>query len=239
MPNKNETHKMHRSRMRERIISSGSENLCDHELLEVLLYYSIPRKDTNALAHALIDHFGSIDKLFRASETELVSVSGIGEYSAVLLKTVFELHSRLNTASAKDKVFGTFEEIGEYFVKLFAGCDVEKCVLILFDKKGRIDRKVVISEGTADVAPVKMKKIIASSVSASAVSAALAHNHPSGVLLPSFQDKNITLETDELLRSLEIRFIDHYIVASDNYIGVKRYCYGVTDSYSQLTEKDL
>ena len=143
MPNRNETHKMHRSRMRERIISSGSENLCDHELLEVLLYYSIPRKDTNALAHALIDHFGSIDKLFRASETELVSVPGIGEYSAVLLKTVFELHSRLNTASAKDKVFGTFEEIGEYFVKLFAGCDVEKCVLILFDKKGRIDRKVV------------------------------------------------------------------------------------------------
>lgn len=89
MPNKNETHKMHRSRMRERIISSGSESLCDHELLEVLLYYSIPRKDTNALAHALIDHFGSIDKLFVPRRRNWCLYPGIGEYSAVLLKTVF------------------------------------------------------------------------------------------------------------------------------------------------------
>ena len=100
-------------------------------------------------------------------------------------------------------------------------------MLILFDKKGRIDRSVVISEGTQELAPVKTKKIVASAVSSSAVYAALAHNHPSGTLAASYEDKSVTLEVGELLGSLDIRLIDHYIIADGNYIGVKHNCFEI------------
>lgn len=225
--NSTHPHALHRSRMRERFLSAGAENLQDHELLELLLYYAIPRRDTNPVAHELLARFGSLDKLFSASVAELTQVGGIGENAAVLIKTVFECHRRINTACDPNETFHSFEQIGEYLVKLYTGVETERLMLILFDKKGRIDRSVVISEGTQELAPVKTKKIVASAVSSSAVYAALVHNHPSGTLAASYEDKSVTLEVGELLGSLDIRLIDHYIIADGNYIGVKHNCFEI------------
>ena len=88
-PHKATPHAFHRARMRTRFLQAGAETLADHELLELLLYYAVPRRDTNATAHELLEHFGTFDKLFAASVSELTQVSGIGENAAVLLKTVF------------------------------------------------------------------------------------------------------------------------------------------------------
>ena len=140
-------------------------------------------------------------------------------------------------------MFHTFEQIGDYLVKLYAGIQSERLMLLLFDKKGRLDRRVVISDGTHDAAPVKTKKIVASAVSSSAAYAVLAHNHPSGTLAASYEDKRATVEVGELLSSLDIRLIDHYILADGNYIGVKRSCFHATDgkgiANTDIFEKDL
>ena len=226
-PTNKNPHEKHRSRVRTRVTEYGAATLCDHELLELLLYYAIPRRDTNTLAHTLLDRFGSLDKLFGASVPELTQVPGVGEYTAVLIAAVFECCKRLNRGSSAGRTFHTFEQIGDYLLTLYAGCETEKLTLLLFDKKGRIDRTVVISEGTAELAPVKTKKIVGCAVSTSAVSAALAHNHPSGALAPSYEDKSVTVEVDDLLCSLNIRLIDHYIIADGRYIGVKRHGYGM------------
>ena len=219
---KSNLHQGHRSRMREKLMASNAQQtLCDHELLEILLYYAIPQKDTNPLAHELLAYFGSLDKLFQANTAELMQIGGVGERTAALIKTVFHLHERLNFAVPDEPILQTFEEIGSYFVKLFGRCDSEKSVLLLFDKKGRIDRSVILSEGLGDLAPIKMKKLVASSVSSSAVSAALAHNHPGGTLVASYEDKSATLLAEELLRSLGIRLIEHYIITDGRYFGIK------------------
>lgn len=240
--NSNQLHNLHRSRMRAKICTYGTGMLCDHELLEILLFYAIPRRDTNALAHRLLERFCSLDKLFQASIPELQHVCGIGENAAVLMKAVFELHLRLNRSAAEPPVLQTFDEIGSYLLKLYANCDTERLMLFLFDKQGHIERKDVIAEGTAELAAVNMKKILACSVSASAVSAVLAHNHPSGMLQPSYEDKRLTLEVDELLRSLDIRLIDHFILTRDRYLGIKRHCYGMSgesDAGMPFSEKSL
>ncbi len=242
-PHKATPHAFHRTRMRTRFLQAGAETLADHELLELLLYYAVPRRDTNATAHELLEHFGTFDKLFAASVSELTQVSGIGENVAVLLKTVFECYRRLTALPETETVFHTFEQIGDYLVKLYAGIQSERLMLLLFDKKGRLDRRVVISDGTHDAAPVKTKKIVASAVSSSAAYAVLAHNHPSGTLAASYEDKRATVEVGELLSSLDIRLIDHYILADGNYIGVKRSCFHATDgkgiANTDIFEKDL
>ena len=120
-PRQTAPHALHRTRMRTRFLQAGAETFADHELLELLLYYAIPRRDTNATAHALLEHFGSFDKLFAASVAELTQVGGIGENAAVLLKTVFECYRRLTVLPENETVFHTFEQIGDYLVKLYAG----------------------------------------------------------------------------------------------------------------------
>lgn len=215
-------HEMHRSRMRTRFCTTGAESLQDHELLEVLLYYALPRRDTNALAHEMLKRFGRLDKLFNASLEELIQINGIGERTAILLKTVFECHRRIENTVGPEQELQLYDQIGEYLVKMYTGIQVEQMILLILDKKGHIVRTIQISEGTLDMVAVNKRKIVSSSLSASATFVVLAHNHPSGILVPSFEDKSITMELDELLKTLDIVLLDHFIIADGRYLGIKR-----------------
>ena len=145
---------------------------------------------------------------------------------------------RISSACDPNETFHSFEQIGDYLVKLYTGVETERLMLLLLDKKGRIDRSVVISDGTDDLAPVKTKKIVASAVSSSATYAVLAHNHPSGTLAASYEDKSMTVEVGELLGSLAVRLIDHYIIADGKYIGIKRNCFEI-GSRDKLNVPDI
>lgn len=215
-------HEMHRSRMRTRFCTTGADSLQDHELLEVLLYYALPRRDTNALAHEMLKRFGRLDKLFNASLEELIQINGIGERTAILLKTVFECHRRIENTVGPEQELQLYDQIGEYLVKMYTGTQVEQMILLILDKKGHIVRTIQISEGTLDMVAVNKRKIVSCSLSASATFVVLAHNHPSGILVPSFEDKSITMELDELLKTLDIVLLDHFIIADGRYLGIKR-----------------
>ncbi len=216
-------HANHRERVRSKVVKYGMQQFHDHEVLELLLFYAIPRVDTNPLAHALLERFGSIDRLFSASIHELVAVPGVGEKVAVLLKTVFEVHNRINRAVPDNMIFKTFDDVGQYFAKQYHGCDTEKALLLLMDKRGGFKRLVDVSDGDDSCAPLRVRDIMTQALSESASVVALAHNHPSGVLVPSYDDKCVTAELENVLLSLQMRFIDHFIVYGDSYIGVKQY----------------
>ncbi|MBP5245846.1 MAG: hypothetical protein K6D98_03040 [Clostridiales bacterium] len=214
-------HKNHRARMREKFVLSGGNAMPDHELLEIVLFGCIPRQNTNAVSHALLEKFGSLSGVFSSSVQELKTVKGIGDNAAVYLKTFAEINKRLSCEVKSTDAFLTYDEIGAYFTKLFRYETVEKLYLLLFDKKGKIVKKVLVAEGDVSQAQTNMKVIIENSVSRRAYSAAIAHNHPSGILHPSIEDRTLTVIVEQQLSLLGIHFIDHYIIADGKYEGIK------------------
>ncbi len=213
-------HKNHRNRVRAKFKNCGGAAFHDHELLEMMLFYSIPRGDTNETAHRLLERFGTLEKITSASIAELKMVDGVGEKSAIYLKMLFEYHYRVLTQVGKGQTFTTYEEIGDYFLKLFTHISVETMMVILFDKKGRITRTLSVATGDFVGARVDMKALISSAISESAHAVAVAHNHPSGVLSPSLDDRYITARIDDIMRNIDVKFIEHYIVSENGYIGV-------------------
>lgn len=214
-------HAQHRERLRNRYLNSDQQGFADHELLELLLFYSIPRRNTNDIAHELLNKFGSLEKVMSARVEELIQVDGIGMNSAILIKTVFDMHNRVLKNFDKSETFVTYEQIGDYFLKFFKHINVETMILLLFDRKGRIHRTVTVASGDCTSAVVDMKTMLSSLISVSAYSAAIAHNHPNGCLEFSFDDKFATIQIEEIFKTMGIKFIDHYVIAENKYLGIK------------------
>ena len=212
-------HAKHRERMRKRYLATGENGFQDHELLELILFYTIPRKDTNEIAHRLLHRFQTLEGVFSASIDELTQVVDIGPQSAIFIKTVFDMHNRLLRDDERT-TYTTYEEIGEMLLKKYKHIEVETLVLFLFDKKGRINREAIISVGNSDEAMLNMKNIVAVSASQGAYFAVVAHNHPSGNPKSSFDDKVSTLQIKEALENLNIKLKEHYVIADGVYTGV-------------------
>ena len=214
-------HVGHRARMRNRFENTRGKDFQDHELLEMLLFYAIPRGNTNDTAHLLLQKFGSLEGVLSSSIEELSMVKGIGRNSAILIKTAFELHIRMLCDTGKDETYTTYDEIGEYLLKLFLHIREETVILLLFNKKGKIIKTTTLATGDGDRAPIDMKKLVTVSAMVGASSAVIAHNHPSGRAEPSFDDRVVTLQVEEILRSLGIKLVEQYIIAEGIYSGVK------------------
>lgn len=188
----------------------------DHELLELALYYSIPRCDTNATAHMLMNRFGSLRGVFSASEAELCAVDGIGENSALLIRVIAEIISRvkLNDCNTK-KLLSSDRELEKFVSALFFSTPVEETHVILFDKKDRFISSECIGKGDAIGSPVNLRKLINVAKEKNASSIILAHNHINGLPLPSERDEEVTRTIAMALESNNINFIEHYVVAND------------------------
>lgn len=219
--NTKNVHAGHRERMRDRFEGSRGKGFEDHELLEMLLFYAIPRGNTNDIAHMLLQKFGSLEGVMSSSLEELSMIKGIGKNSAILIKIAFELHMRMLCDTGKDETYTTYDEIGEYLLKLFLHIRVETVILLLFNKKGKIIKTATLATGNGDRASIDMKELVTVSATGGASSAVIAHNHPSGRAEPSFDDRVVTLQVEEILRSLEIKLVEHYVIADGVYSGVK------------------
>ena len=212
-------HAKHRERMRKRYLATGENGFQDHELLELILFYAIPRKDTNEIAHRLLKRFQTLEGVFSASVDELVQVEDIGSQSAIFIKTVFDMHNRLLRDDERTS-YTTYEEIGELLLKRYKHIEVETMMLFLFDKKGRISREAIIAIGNSDDAMFNMKNIVSIAAAQGAYFAVVAHNHPSGNPKSSFDDKVSTLQIKEALENLDVRLKEHYIIADGAYSGL-------------------
>ncbi|MCR5825613.1 MAG: DNA repair protein RadC [Oscillospiraceae bacterium] len=215
-------HDGRRARKKEQFLAHGLDAFSDHEALELLLYYALPRVDTNALAHRLIERFGSLDAVFCAPLNELEAVEGVGRSAATLLTLVLPLARRARTVSARQPVIlADTEAAGRFFVELFFGLREERVYLACLDAKGKLLRCTAVSDGSADTATLNLRRIVELAFQSNASAVILSHNHPSGVALPSQDDNESTLAAWDALRRIGIRLIDHIIVADDDFVSLR------------------
>lgn len=215
-------HKDHRKRKRAQFYDHGSDAFADHELLELLLFYGIARKDVNALAHALIEEFGSLEGVFSAPIEALEEIDGIGTQTAVLLKLVPQLMHRVHLTSLKNDIpLDTVERIGGFFAELFTCEGSEVMYQLCLDAKGKklLCRKV--AEGDPASISLNLRQIVQNALKCNAVMVAIAHNHPSGVAFPSHADKLATQQIADALRAVNVQLIDHIVVAGGDYISFR------------------
>ena len=209
--------------MREKLRSGGGEALADHEILEMLLFYSIPRVNTNETAHRLIDRFGSMAGILNAKRHELVTVPGIGEQSADLILLMAEYFQRVDCKSEKvPNVFKDLDEVGRYAVKLLDGLSRERVILLLFTADYRLIATHQISEGSVNCSDVDIRQIMEYAILAKASHIVLAHNHPDPILIPSREDESVSISLMHAASTLGINLWDHVLVSDGKYLLILR-----------------
>ncbi len=214
-------HEGHRKRMRERFIKSGLDDFAPHNVLEFLLFYSIPRGDTNPIAHRLIDSFGSLSGVFDATPEELMKVKGVGESTAILISMVPQMARKyLEDKADSVNVMGGCSDIGAYLLPKFVGRTNEALMMVSIDNKNKIISCSVVAEGTVDSAKVSRRRVMEEAMKVNATRVILAHNHPRGVAVPSSEDVVMTREIGKLFAQVGIELVDHIIIADDDYVSM-------------------
>ena len=214
-------HSGHRARMREKYLKSGLDVFAPHEILELMLYYAIPYKNTNDIAKNLISRFGSLDGVLDAPVDSLVE-AGLTENQAIYLK-LFPDITRIYYRAKYDSDDGPidFDNLPEYISRRFIGLtSQERVLLILLDVKGKEVFSGFINEGNFEATRLSVRSIVRLAMNYGAVTAILAHNHPSGVALPSKDDINTTIYLREALSLVDVNLIDHFIVANEECVSL-------------------
>ena len=213
-------HDGHRQRSKRRYMELGAQGLEDHQLLELLLFYAIPRQDTNETAHRLLKRFGSLQNVLSAVPEELASVEGVGQNAAVLLHLTGDVALRARCSALPQKILNSPDRTGAYFMELLAGQKQELLYQVCLDTKGKLLTCRCISKGSVAASPVSVRQVVENALYAGASGVILAHNHPSGVALPSQQDVLVTRQIQEALTPLGIRLADHIVVADSDYVSM-------------------
>ncbi len=213
-------HDGHRQRMKQRFLRSGLKSFEPHNVLEMLLMYSVPRRDTNELAHNLINKFGSLDKVLEADYESLAATDGISENSALHLKLVFETFAYYEAEkNRKGFVASTSKAAVDYSRALFVGETDEVVYLLCFDVKQKLINASEISRGDLLSAGISIRKLVETAALHKAQSVILTHNHPSGSAQPSADDIAVTLKIMKALAPLEIPLNDHIVVGTKTTIS--------------------
>ncbi len=214
-------HDGHRQRLKERFLSEGLDSFTDVQVLELLLFYAIPRQDTNPIAHALLKQFGSLSQVLDAQVSELEKVPGIGHSAAVLLRLITEAGRYYQVdRMMQTQVLPTVEKCGEYMVPFFYGRRNETVFLLCLDAKCKVLACKEIGEGSVNSAGVPIRRIVETALACNATTVVLAHNHPSGLALPSGEDVQTTHRVAAALNAVEIALADHIVVADDDFVSI-------------------
>ena len=214
-------HDGHREKMRSRFLAAGLEPFADHEALELLLYYAIPRADTNPIAHRLLERFGSLSGVLEAAPDELLKIDGMGDTAAQLICLIPQLERRhFIDRSGKANILNSTSKCGQYLVPFFHGEQEEVVYLLCLDAKCKALCCVPVHRGSITVASISVRKIVQAALNQNAASVVLAHNHPSGYALPSQEDLDTTRTLQTALQSVGIVLADHIIVADDDYVSL-------------------
>ncbi|MCR6546180.1 RadC family protein [Dehalobacterium formicoaceticum] len=215
---KENSHKEHRKRVKNRFLVEGLDAFDDHQVLELLLFFSVPLKDTNELAHQLIKRYGSLSGVFEADPSDLATNDGIGEHSAALLSLIPSVTRRyMKDRWGERPLLNSTTKAGEYVTSLCAGKNYEVFYVICLDAQCRVIFPALAHEGTINQAPVYPRIIVETALRHKAHSVILAHNHPGGSSNPSKQDIEVTQNITAALKSISIQVVDHIIAAGENF----------------------
>lgn len=215
-------HQGHRQRVKNRYLSQGLDGFEDHQVLEMLLFYCIPMKDTNELAHKMIREFGTLAGLFEADPADISRRCGVTENTSILVSLIPSLARRYLNGKWGDKpVLNASTKAGEYAVSLFAGRTYEAFFIICLDTQNRVNYSALVHEGTINEAPVYPRLIVEAVLRHQANSIILAHNHPGGSIQPSKADIEVTKRIASALEPISVKVVDHIIVAGEKYYSFR------------------
>lgn len=209
-------HAGHRTRLKESFRDGNADTFSDHVILEMLLFYSIPRKNTNEIAHKLIDEFGSLEGMFNASYNALLKVDGVGGETATLIKVISSIQDKISISSTKkdNKPMNT-DEMKGYLSAFYRSKKYETIAILSCDNKRRVRKLNVVGEGCINSTDINSRKIVEAAINSNASYIVLAHNHPNGAASPSLADIDATRSLIIMLRRLDIGVFDHIIVGTD------------------------
>ena len=207
-------HEGHRQRLRDRFLQEGLQGFAPHEVLELLLCYAIPQKNVNPLAHALLNHFGSLHGVFEATPEQLLKVDGIGPYAAVFLHLMSPLSQRIEFSRMGQKpVLKNRKDAQAYCVNLLSGLHLEHFYLLALDAQMQLLGAVLIGKGSISEVPAYPRLAVEAAIKYNAHSVLLCHNHPGGSTHPSDADLQVTYRLSEVLSGIDVLVLDHIIVA--------------------------
>ncbi|MCH5170300.1 MAG: DNA repair protein RadC [Oscillospiraceae bacterium] len=209
-------HAGHRQRLRKRFLENGLDSFEDHNALELFLFYAIPNRDVNDLAHDLINEFGSLSAVFDARFEDLCKVKGISEYSASLIKLLPALARRYEQVriSAKETVYDSPEKIAEYMSGVYFGVNREEIYIVCLDSACRLLKCINLGMGEIDKVSVSYRNIAEQVFSTNAANVIVVHNHVSGIVAPSPQDIIFTSSLVTAMKGVGIRISDHIIMGN-------------------------
>ena len=213
-------HDGHRQRLKDRFLREGLDGFTDIQVLELLLFYVVPRKDTNPIAHDLLDRFGSLARVLDAPVIRLTEVNGISENGATFLKLVREIERRYALSQGEEIILNTIEDCCEYLTRFFKGKRNETVFLLSLDAKLKLLSCREVGEGSVNYASVPIRRCVEMALEDGATSVILAHNHPSGLAVPSTDDVVTTRRLAMALSAVEIQLVDHIVVADDDYVSM-------------------
>lgn len=210
----------HRKRLRERFRKTGADGMHDYELLELLLTFSIPRRDVKPVAKKLISEFGGLSGVLDADQKKLEELSGVGSMSAALIRLVKELYNTYLAENMKrGDVLSSPETVLKFVRVRLSGMTNEAFMVIYMNVKNEVIDYSILHEGTIDNVAVYPRRIIETALSRHASGVILVHNHPSGNPMPSREDKALTRDIADAAKTLDIRVLDHIIVGKDGYFS--------------------
>lgn len=218
---KENVHSGHRQRVKERFMNEGLENFEPHQVLEMLLFFGVHMKDTNELAHRLLNSFGSLYRVLEASFEDLRQVEGVTENVATLICFSGQLVKRYWVERCDiGTILDTSQKIGEYFKYRFAGDQEERVLLMSLDNRKKLLNCTCIAKGSVNAADINVRLAIKQALKDNASLVALAHNHPNGHAYPSTIDIRTTEIFAKAFAVLDIHLIDHIVVSEDDFISM-------------------
>lgn len=214
-------HDGHRQRMRARFFQHGLDSFAPHEVLELVLYYAVPRGDVNPLAHELIDRFGSLSAVLDAPYEELCRIKNVGPGVAGLLKLIPQVSRCYLISKENDNaLLNDAQKAGQYMIPRFYARRDESVYMICLDARSKVLNCREMFRGSVNAAGVSVRKIVENALNYNATGVILAHNHTSGVALPSREDIETTRRIRIALEAVDIQLLDHIIVAGEDFVSL-------------------
>lgn len=208
-------------RLARHLLQRNPDTLKDEELLELLLRFAVSEEEASLLARRLLEHYPSIAALLEAGAEELSAVEGMNPDCVLLLRLVPELQRRyLFSRSAPETRLVDSVSFGSYLLPYFYGAKDEMVYLLTLDATGKVLSCRLIGHGSVNSANVPMRRLVQEALSANATAVVLAHNHPSGIALPSREDIDLTLRLRDALDVMDIMLLDHLVIADDDYVSM-------------------
>lgn len=215
-------HKGHRQKVKQRYFETGLDGMPDHNVLELILFFGIPQRDTNVMAHELIEKFGSFSGVLEAKKADLMSVKGMTENAACLISIILPTYKRyVENLNRKKPVMASRNDYIKYLKNLYLDSpNNERVYILCFDSNNRLLSCRKISEGDFTSSLFDIRKIISVVLETNAKKVIISHNHPNGQIDPSKDDCLITQDLSLALGYIKVKLIDHVIITDTSYFSM-------------------